>query len=196
MGKSTAAAMFRRLGVPVFDADTHVHDLMAAGGAALEDIAARFPGVVSDLGVDRRALGDAVFADKTALADLEAILHPRVGAARMKFLKACARRRARHVVLDVPLLFEGGSDASCDVVVVISAPAFLQRQRVLRRPGMTVEKLAGVLARQMPDGDKRRRADVVVTSGLGRRETWRRLVRVLKRPSRSTRQTSRLGHLD
>lgn len=187
MGKSTAATMLRRLGVPVFDADREVHSLMAPGGAALADIAARFPSAVTDAGVDRQALGNAVFADPAALADLEAILHPRVGAARRTFLHTCARRRVENVVLDVPLLFEGGGDRNCDLVVVISAPSFLQRQRVLRRPGMTERKLSGVLARQMPDAEKRRRADVVVTSGLGRHETWRRLVRVLKVRSRRQR---------
>jgi dephospho-CoA kinase len=179
MGKSTAAAMFRRMGLPVFDADACVHALMAPNGAALRDIAERFPGAAGPAGVDRKALGDAVFADAAALRDLEAILHPRVGAARTAFLAACARRRTRFAVLDVPLLLEGGSDALCDLVVVISAPAYLQRQRVLRRPGMTVEKFSGVLARQMSDAEKRRRADCVVTSALGRRETWRRLRHLL-----------------
>lgn len=182
MGKSTAANMFRRLGVPVFDADREVHKLMEPGGSALADIAARFPNVVTEQGVNRRALGDAVFADKRALSDLEQILHPRVGKARTRFLHACARRRARFVVLDVPLLFEGGGNSKCDVVVVVTAPSFLQRQRVLSRSGMTREKLEGVLERQMSDLMKRRRADIVITSGLGRHETWRRLVRVLRVP--------------
>ena len=175
MGKSTAAAMFRYLGIPVFDADAAVHDLLSARGKALAAVAARFPGVVGPHGVDRKALGAKVFGDAKALADLEAILHPLVHEARGRFLTRAARGRRRIVVLDIPLLFEGVSRHAVDVIAVVSAPAFLQRQRALARPAMTPERLAGILARQWPDARKRAAADAVIPSGLGKRETLRRV---------------------
>jgi dephospho-CoA kinase len=181
MGKSTAAAMLRRLGLPVIDADAAVHALLAPSGAAVVQVLARFPGVRGkDGGVDRTALGAQVFSDPTALKDLEAILHPMVSATRQRDLRRAGLRRARWLVLDVPLLLEGRGHRAADAVMVVSAPAFLQRQRALARPGMTAAKLAGVLARQMPDAEKRRRADIVIPTGLGKRETLRRIVRFLK----------------
>lgn len=179
MGKSTAARMIARMGVPVFDADAAVHDLTGPNGAALTAIAQHFASVVSDNGVDRQALGKTVFEDAAALHRLESILHPLVRVCRNRFLQTHALRRSRYVVLDVPLLFETSGESSCDAVIVVSAPAFLQRQRTLHRSGMTAAKFTGILNRQMPDDKKRRRANAVIPSGLGKRETWRQLSRVL-----------------
>lgn len=182
MGKSTVAAMFRRLAAPVFDADAVVRALQAPGGRALADIGRLFPGVTGPDGLDRGALGQRVFADPHALKRLEAVLHPLVEAARHAFLSR--HRRRPLVVLDVPLLFEAGGWRACDAVAVVSAPARVQRARVLARPGMTPARLDAVLARQMPDALKRRRADYVIPTGLGRRTTWvavRRLARTLAR---------------
>ncbi len=176
MGKSTAAAMLRRMGLPVHDADATVHRLFAKGGAAVPAIAAAFPGVVRDGAVDRAALGAKVFHDKAALRRLEGIVHPLVRAAEGAFLRRARRQGQPLVVLDIPLLFETGGERRCDAVAVVSAPAFLQAQRVLRRPGMTPERLAQVLRTQMPDRLKRKRADVVIPTGLGRRPTLRALI--------------------
>lgn len=180
MGKSTASAMFRRMGIPVYDSDASVHVVLGKGGAAVKPIDAAFPGVVVDGAVDRNALGKRVFGDDAALKTLEAIVHPLVRARQDSFLKRCAAQRAPVVVLDIPLLFEVRLDIRCDVLVVVSAPAFIQAARVLARPGMTREKLGGILARQMPDAEKRRRADFVVPSGQGKRETLRRLTRIAR----------------
>jgi dephospho-CoA kinase len=183
MGKTTAARMLRRMGVPVHDADAQVHRLYAGDRDAIAAIASAFPGSVRDGRVDRAALGRQVIGRPEALRRLEAIVHPRVTAARRRFLAGAGRRRVPLVVLDVPLLFETGGDRAVDATVVVSAPARVQRARVLSRPGMTAEKLDGILARQMPDREKRRRADVVVPTGLGRAVTLRRLraaVRSLK----------------
>lgn len=180
MGKSSAAAMFRRLGVPVHDADAAVHRLLARDRATIAAVDAGFPGCVRDGAVDRQALGAQVFADPAARRRLEAILHPRVRAATRRFLERHARARTPLVVLDIPLLFETGGDRQVDAVVVVSAPAFLQRQRVLRRPGMTRAKFAGILASQTPDREKRRKADYVVETGLGKHYTWRRISRIVR----------------
>lgn len=154
MGKSTAAAQLRRLGVAVHDADAVVHRLLGRGGRAVAPIAAAFPGVVVDGAVDRRALGARVFGDGPALRRLEAILHPLVRDAEQAFLRRSSRRRLSLVALDVPLLFETCGQRRCNAVIVVSAPAFLQRQRVLGRPAMTPEKLQAVLRQQMPDAEK------------------------------------------
>lgn len=180
MGKTTAARFLRHLGVQVFDADAAVHDLTGPGGRALGPIAARFPGLVGPAGLDRKKMGALVFSDRRALADLEGILHPLVHAARERFLRAATMRRDRVVAFDVPLLFEGKSRPIYDFVAVVSAPAFLQQQRALRREGMSAEKLKGVRARQMSDHRKRLLADAVIPSGLGKRETLRRLKQALK----------------
>lgn len=171
MGKSTVAAMFRRLRVPVFDADATVHALQAPGGAALAAIAAAFPGVVVAGVLDRPALGASVFGDTARLRTLEAIVHPLVAAARARFL---TRYRTRPlVVLDVPLLFERGGVEQCDLVAVVSAPADVQRARVLARSGMTPAKYDAILARQTPDAEKRARADIVIPTGGSIIATWR-----------------------
>lgn len=180
MGKSTAAAMLRRMGVPVCDSDAIVHRLLGRGGAAVRPIAAAFPGVVRDGAVDRQALGAAVFGNPAALKRLEAIVHPLVRRTQQRFLAGSARRGVPVVVLDVPLLFETGGERRVDGVIVVSAPLAVQRTRVLARPGMTREKLAGILARQTPDAEKRRRADWVVPTGRGRRPTRAALRRVLR----------------
>ena len=167
MGKSTAAAMLRRMGVPVYDADAAVHALQARNGPALPPIEAAFPGVVKDGVLDRQALGARVFGNKEALRRLEAIVHPMVGQRQKAFLKRAALRGAPLVVLDIPLLFEGLGDRRVDATLVVSAPGFLQRRRVLARPGMTAEKLDGILRQQVPDALKRRKATIVIPTGLG-----------------------------
>lgn len=180
MGKSTATSFLARARVPVFSADAAVHKLLGPRGLALGPVAERFPDVVSERGADRAALGKAVFGDPAALAALEAIVHPLVKKARAHFFQAAALRRHAIVALEIPLLFEAPQRDVFDLIVVVSAPAFLQRQRALRRPGMTSERLNAILARQMPDAKKRRGADAVIPSGLGKRETLRRLRRSLK----------------
>ncbi len=179
MGKSATAQMFRRLGVPVHDSDAEVHNLMARGGAAVAAVEAAFPGVVKNGAVDRAALGQRVFGRPDELQKLEAILHPLVGKSREQFRRRHIARGTPVVVYDIPLLYEVGADALCDEVVVVSAPKFLQRQRVLRRPGMSAERLKSILARQMPDADKRRRADFVVPTGLGKAETLRHIKQIV-----------------
>ena len=163
MGKSTVAAMLRDLGVPVFDADAEVHRLQGAGGALVEPIEAAFPGTTSALGVDRGKLGALVLCDDAALARLEAIIHPAVAESRRAFLADHAD--APLIVFDIPLLFEKGGSDSVDRIIVVSAPADVQRARVLARPGMTPQKFEQILARQLPDADKRARADFIVDTG-------------------------------
>jgi len=180
MGKTTAAGMLRRMGLPVHDADAAVHRMLRKKGTAVAAIEMAFPGTVSGGAVDRTALGRQVFGDPSALKRLEAILHPLVRTESQLFLKRCAARRVAMAVLDIPLLFETGRDRECDVTVLVSAPAFLQAQRVLRRPGMTERRLAEIRARQMPDAEKHRRADFVVPTGLSRRETLRHLASIVK----------------
>ncbi|WP_338050252.1 dephospho-CoA kinase [Rhodovibrio sodomensis] len=180
MGKSTAAGMLRDMGLAVHDADAAVHRLMAKGGRAVPEIARAFPDAVVDGAVDRRALGARVFDDPDALERLEAILHPKVRADAHRFIDARRYRGDELVVLDVPLLFETGGEKLCDAVAVVSAPRFVQEARVLTRPGMTRDKLARIRAQQLPDADKRRRADFVVPTGLGRLHSLRSLRRVVK----------------
>jgi dephospho-CoA kinase len=178
MGKSTVAKMFERLGVPVFDADAEVRRVQGPGGRALAAIEAAFPGTTHEQGLNRDKLGAHVFGNRAALQRLESILHPLVGEAQSSFLGAHRLKDA--VVLDVPLLFEKGGYKRCHVSVVVSAPYRVQRARVLARPGMTEAKLAGILKAQMPDREKRRRADVVIETGGGRRETWLEVQKLVK----------------
>jgi dephospho-CoA kinase len=180
MGKSAAARLLKRRGVPVHDADAAVHAALAPGGVAVGAVDTAFPGCRRNGGIDRQILGRMVFDDTSALRRLEAILHPLARRATIGFLAAAARRRCPIVVLDIPLLFEIGADRQVDAVLVISAPGWLQRSRALRRPGMTPAKLAAILARQMPDVEKRRRADHVVTSALGLAPTGRGLAASLR----------------
>ncbi|PEQ12140.1 dephospho-CoA kinase [Novosphingobium sp. PC22D] len=163
MGKSTVAAMFRELGVPVFDADAAVHALQGPDGALLPAIEAAFPGTTGPQGVDRPKLGNAVFGNREALARLEAIVHPAVAEMRADFMRENADRPL--VVFDIPLLYEKTGDRGLDAVAVVSAPAGVQRDRVLARPGMTVDKFAQILALQVPDEEKRARADYVIDTG-------------------------------
>ena len=171
MGKSVAAGIIRRLGVPVFDADGAVHALLDKGGDAVDPIAKMFPDVLRNGRIDRAALAGTVFCDAERLMGLEAILHPMVHARQRRFLLLEALKGRRITVLDIPLLFETRAERSCDAVIVVSAPSFVQRQRVLSRPGMTPERLEAIERRQMADGEKRQRADYVVPSGQGRRVT-------------------------
>ena len=179
MGKTTAARLLRMRSVPVHDSDATVHRLLGPGGRAVGPVGRAFPGVVHDDAVDRRCLGNQVFGNPGALRRLESIVHPLVRAEIKAFLSRCARLGVRTVVLDVPLLLESGWWARCDLVAVVSAPRLVQRQRVLARPGMTEGRLRDVLFRQMPDEEKRRRADIVITSGLGLGETWLAIDRLL-----------------
>lgn len=165
MGKSTTAAMFAAAGAPVWDADAAVHRLYAAGGpgaAALADLA---PAAVAGGAVDRDGLRAAILADPALLSRVEARIHPLVAADRATFVARHAG--ARLVVLDIPLLFETGAEAALDAVLVVSAPAEVQRARVLARPGMTEAAFQGILARQIPDAEKRARADFVLDTGQG-----------------------------
>jgi len=196
MGKSTAAMTLQRLGVPLFDADRMVHRLLAPGGAAVEPVAAAFPGVrATDGGIDRAILGQHVFSDALALSRLERIIHPMVAAGEKRFLAFARARREPIVVLDIPLLFESGSERRCDYVLVVSAPGLVQRQRVLRRRGMTERRFTAILGNQMPDREKRRRADFVVPTGLSRNVSLRRLRAIVRRlrdgGSRSARRCGR-----
>jgi dephospho-CoA kinase len=177
MGKSTVAAMFADEGVAIFDADAAVRALQGPDGQLNPAIEAAFPGTTGPAGVDRAALGALVFGDDDALKRLEAIVHPAVGAERAAFL-------ARHaedpvVVFDVPLLFETGGDRNVDVTVVVSANAEAQAERVLARPGMTAERLADILARQMPDAEKRERADFVIPTDCDLDQTRAAVRRVI-----------------
>lgn len=197
MGKSTAAAAFRRLGIPVHDADAAVHRLLAKGGAAVAAVGRLFPKALRDGAIDRQLLGSQVFGRPADLARLEAVLHPLVRRAALDFLRAQARQRRPLVVLDIPLLFETGGESLCDAVVVVSAPARVQRSRVLSRPGMTPERFAAILAKQVPDREKRRRADFVIETGLGKRHALNRLLTIVRlattKPGRRWPPTARFG---
>jgi dephospho-CoA kinase len=179
MGKSTVAAMFADEGVPVFDADATVHDLQKAGGALVPAIESAFPGTTGVDGVDRKALGAAVFGDKDKLAKLESIIHPAVAEQRIAFLKDHAE--ADMVLFDIPLLFEKGGHKGVDSIVVVSSPYTVQRERVLARPGMTAEKFDQIYALQMNDADKRARADYVIETGHSLEETRRNVRELVKK---------------
>lgn len=179
MGKSTAANMFKLLGVPVHDADSSVHYLLSKDTLVLKKVADRFPESFDGLSIDRQILGSMVFNDIKARKDLETIIHPHVRMMSKYFLRNQSRIGTRLVVLDIPLLYETGSDSRVDSVVVVTAPKFLQLRRVLMRPGMNVKKLEGILKSQMSDYDKRRRADFIVETGIGKAYTYRALSRLV-----------------
>ena len=179
MGKSTAAAAFRRAGIPVFDADASVHKLQSRGGRAVRVIEAAFPGTTVNGAVDRAALRRAVLGDPAALRRLEAILHPMVSQDERAFLARARRAGRRIAVLDIPLFFEtGGRDV--DRVVVVSAPRSVQMHRVRLRRKMSAADVAAGSARQMPDAEKRRRADLVIRTGLSRFHALRSLRRLIR----------------
>jgi dephospho-CoA kinase len=179
MGKTTAGKLLRGMGVPVHDADEAVHRLMAPGGAAVAAVAAAFPAARKGNAIDRAVLRDAVRADPAGFKTLEAILHPLVRADAERFLAKHARNGRKVVVLDIPLLFETHAEDRVDRVIAVSAPAFLQEARVLRRPGTSPAWLAVVRARQTPDREKRRRADDVVLSAHGKQNARRALARIV-----------------
>jgi dephospho-CoA kinase len=180
MGKSTAAAAFRRARIPVFDADLAVHRMQAKGGRAVKAIEAAFPGSTRNGAVDRAALREAVLGNRQALTVLEHILHPMVEAEERAFVQRARRARQRAVVLDIPLLFETKGDERVDTVIVVSAPRAIQIQRVGRRRRMNKADVESIIARQMPDQEKRRRADLVVKTGLSRNHTLRTLHRFIR----------------
>ena len=177
MGKSTVAQMFERAGVPVFDADAEVRRLQASGGTLVDAIARRFPGSVRGGAVDRDALSALVLGQPAELAALEAIVHPAVQRARETFIADHADAPA--LLFDIPLLFETGGEHAFDKVIVVSAPPEAQRERVLSRPGMTSEKLDAMLARQLPDAEKRARADFVIDTGRDLSTTEAQVRRIL-----------------
>jgi dephospho-CoA kinase len=177
MGKTTVAKMFAEEGVPVFDADAAVHRLQGPAGSLVEQIEAHFPGTTGLDGVNRGALAERVLAEPAALRQLEALVHPAVARERESFL--AEHEAAPLVVLDIPLLFEAGGWSQVDKIAVVSAPAGVQRARVLARPGMTDEKLDRILARQMPDAEKRARADFVIPTGGSIDETRQAVRRIL-----------------
>ena len=178
MGKSETAKMFAARGIPVFDSDAAVHELYASGGAAVEPLRALAPEAIVDGSVDRRRLATLVQADPALLKSIEAVVHPRVKARQAAFLKDAATH-ADIAVLDIPLLFETQREADVDVVIVVSATAALQRQRALARPGMTPEKLDFILSRQVPDAEKRARADYVIDTSMSLADTAREVDRVI-----------------
>lgn len=184
-GKSTVADLFRRAGVPVFDADASVRALQAPGGKALPDIARLFPGTVTDGKLDRHALRQAVIGDKLALKRLEAVMHPLVRAERVRFLRQCRARKEPFCVLDIPLLMEIGEDRTCDIVVVVEAPMTTRLSRIRQRgrgqTRMTEDQARALLARQMPDHERRRRAHIVIRTGLSRGSAARQVRAFLHR---------------
>ncbi len=182
MGKSVATSMFRDMGVPVHCSDEAVHALLGPQGAAVAAVDAAFPGVINphDNSINRKALGAKIFGYDEERKRLENILHPLVVDSQRRFIAEQSKHQALLVVLDIPLLYETGADARVDKVIVVSAPSFIQRQRVLARPGMTREKFEAIRASQMPDAEKRRRADYVVQTGIGRAYTRNALTRIIK----------------
>ena len=187
MGKSTTAAMFREAGVPVYDADAAVADLYLAGGAAVAPLEAAFPGVTRDGAVDREALRQRVLGDDAAMARLNAVVHPLLGRDRVAFFARAEAAEADMVVLDIPLLFETGGHVNMDAVVVVTAPAEMQRARVLARDGMTPERLDAILSRQVADAEKRARAHFVVDTSRGleaAREQVNEIIAVMRDPAR------------
>ena len=179
MGKTQTAALFEEEGVPRYDADAAVHGLYEVGGAAVGPIGEMFPEAVRDGAVDRAALGRIVLKDGPKLAALEKMVHPLAGATQVDFLNAQMAAGATHVLLDIPLLFETGGQEFVDCVVVVSAPPDIQRARVLARPGMTEEKFADILVKQVPDSDKRAAADFVVDSSVSVADAHRQVKEIL-----------------
>jgi len=181
MGKSTVAAVLRRLGVPLYDADAEIHKMLGPGGSAASAVEAAFPGVRSENGaIDRRVLGQRVFGRPEELRRLEKILHPMVRAVERRWLAQQRAREAKLVVLDIPLLFETDRIDRVDGVIVVSAPLRLQRERVMRRPGMSAARFAAILKSQFPDREKRRRADFIVNTALSHASAARRVAAIVR----------------
>ena len=180
MGKSETAKMFARLGIPVNDSDANVHALYEPGGAAVPEIEKAFPGTVENGRVDRAKLSKALADDPSGFKRLEAIVHPLVGKTQAAFMEKAIKDGADMVVLDVPLLFETGGHARMDAVVVASAPSHIQRARVLERPGMTPDKLDQILARQIPDEEKRAKAHFVVETDKGLDHAFEQVKQIVK----------------
>lgn len=179
MGKSTVAAMFAQHGIPVFDADAAVHRLQRRHGAALPAIALAFPGTVTGGALDRAALRNIVLADPAGLHRLERLMHPLVKRMEARFRAAARRRGKRLILLDIPLLFETGADRRVDRTITVSAPRDVQIARVHRRGALRPAQIAAIIAKQMPDAEKRRRADHVIRTGLSRFETRRQVERLI-----------------
>jgi dephospho-CoA kinase len=192
MGKSTAARALRQLGVPILEADRVVHRLTAPHGRALPLIEKAFPGTVTGGRLDRGKLAGIVFADDNALTRLEGILHPLFEAEERRFIARARRARTPLVAIDIPLLYEIGADKHMDAVIVVSAPKLIQKARVLKRRGMTATRLAAISARQLPDAEKRKRADFIVETGGARRDALRKLKAIvdslLQSPPRRSRR--------
>lgn len=182
MGKSRAASMLKLMGVPVHDSDKAVHAAMKPNGAAFKDVIAAFPSAHDKKKnmIDRKKLGDIVFGDKDALKRLEDILHPAAQQSQSTFVMEMKRKGKKAVVLEIPLLFETGAERRVDTVLCVSAPSAIQRRRVLSRKGMTEEKFDRILAKQMPDSEKRAKSDYVVQTGLGQAHTFRELRKILR----------------
>jgi dephospho-CoA kinase len=191
MGKSTTAAMFRELGVPVYDADAEVHASYAKGGACVEPVGRAFPGVVRDGAIDREALRHAVLGKPEELKRLNSVVHPIIGSLRTHFFEDARAAGADLVVLDIPLLFEGGGERGMDAVAVVTALPEVQRERVLQRGGMTAEHFEAILGHQMPDAEKRARADFVIDTGGGLEPVRRQvaeIIAVMRDPQRRPRR--------
>ncbi|MDC0189602.1 dephospho-CoA kinase [Rhodospirillales bacterium] len=180
MGKTSAAAVFRRQKVSVFDADSVVRQLLERNGEAVKMVGEAFKGVVIDRQVNRNKLGEIVFGDAGALSTLEEIIHPLVRNKQVKFLRSVANRRQSLAVLDIPLLFETGGEINCDAVAVVTAPKFLQKIRVMGRGDMTETKFRGIIKRQMQDQEKRNRADFIIPSGLGKRISFQSIQKIIR----------------
>ena len=179
MGKSTTAAMFREAGIPVYDADVAVHAAYDVGGVAVGPVGEAFPGTVREGRVDREALRNAVLGKPEAMATLNSIVHPLIGASRAETFAAATAAGADMIVLDVPLIYETGGEKNMDAVIVVSAPAEMQRDRVLAREGMSPHRLDAILAQQLPDAEKRRRADYVIDTGRGLEAAREQVVAVI-----------------
>lgn len=180
MGKSTVAEQLGSLGASVCSADATVHALLGENGKAVPGVRALFPQAVAGNAVDRKKLGEIVFTDPEKLKQLEQLLHPLVVAEEEEFIVREGKKGAKFVVLDIPLLFETGGEKRCDLTVVATAPHAIQRERVMQRPGMTEEKFARILRQQMPDEEKRRRADVVIDTGQGKEYSFQQVLRLME----------------
>lgn len=180
MGKTTVASQLTQCGIPVCSADTIVHKLLAKGGAAVAPVAEIFPETLEDGAINRTRLGEIVFTDKAQMTRLEHIIHPLVVSEENNFLEQQRKLSARMVVLDIPLLFETEAEKRCNAVIVVTAPAWIQKRRVLQRKGMTKEKFARILAQQMPDEQKRRRADFIIHTGMGKAYSLYQVKRLLR----------------